>query len=186
MCVCLDGFLGSNLSRPWPGALVQIRRGPRAEPQAGIRQTQTGVFFCAAEGETGRHSLNEQIMKWVSISDEARDVKRPRPVSPPTPLFVLGSDATGLSLTSVAFSYTLNCTLVVHPGNDSDKWEKTPWTRTEVQHHSQRHPHSSPFYSGWKSDQLFWLRSCREPPWERLAGRWVQKPSRHRRSTRLK
>lgn len=63
----MDGFWGSNLSWLWPGALVWIRRGPprvpRAGPLARIRQIQTGVFFCGAEGGSVHHSLNEQIMK---------------------------------------------------------------------------------------------------------------------------
>ncbi len=55
----IDGFWGSNLSWPWPRALVQIRRGPqepeKARPLARIRQIQTGVFFCGAEGGSVDH-----------------------------------------------------------------------------------------------------------------------------------
>lgn len=57
--------------------------------------------FVLLRGETVRHSLNEQIMKWVSITDEANRVKRPRLVCALGPVFVLDSDATGLCLMGV-------------------------------------------------------------------------------------
>lgn len=63
----MEGFWGSNLLRPWLGALVGIRWGPKEPgepgPLARIRQVLTGVFFCGAEGRCVRHSENEQIMK---------------------------------------------------------------------------------------------------------------------------
>lgn len=35
--MCLDGFLGSNLSWPWPAAIVQIRRGPKESRELSCR-----------------------------------------------------------------------------------------------------------------------------------------------------
>lgn len=39
----MDGFWGSNLSWPWPGALVQIRQGPQ-ETQEQCRWLGLGRF----------------------------------------------------------------------------------------------------------------------------------------------
>lgn len=82
----LDGFRGSNLSWPWPGALVRIRWGPQ-EPREQGHRLGLGRFkqvfsfvalrgICPSLTERANHEVTDSLMRpvkskghgiWVSI-----------------------------------------------------------------------------------------------------------------------